>query len=382
MGFNITKKEPGVTAICVHLQNERTFRQYRRNAGSNTLSSLDHYFLRPLGTFNHDGMTRFFANLTYVEYNTLFRLQKFDVRRAHEHNFYVEQENRDDSSPMHVILRGSQRRHYARIRDVPNAHGELFYFRALLQNRPSSSFRDARTIDGVEYHTFQEAATALGLFADENEAEYALWEGIRALKTPKQLRFLFVHLLVNDCILTPLLYWDTFQVHLCHDFILRHPDTADLAIQHGLEHISQLLEEHGKQPSDYDLPQPVFFGREVEHEMLKWAPFSVELSMHAHAAYDIFNLEQKLIYDNILTAVESGKPLLLFLDGKAGVGKSFLVNALCARLRSQKRIVLPTATSAFAAQLYPGGRTLHSTFKVTAQTRRHSIPLICIFRFL
>ena len=28
------------------------------------------------------------------------------------------------------------------------------------------------------------------------------------------------------------------------------------------------------------------------------------------------------------------------------------------------QIELPTATTAFAAQLYPGGRTIHSTIKV------------------
>ena len=58
-------------------------------------------------------------------------------------------------------------------------------------------------------------------------------------------------------------------------------------------------------------------------------------------------------------------PLTLFIDGKAGRGKTFLVNTLCDWVRGQGHVVLPTATSAFAAQLYEGGRTTHSIFKVS-----------------
>ena len=57
-------------------------------------------------------------------------------------------------------------------------------------------------------------------------------------------------------------------------------------------------------------------------------------------------------------------PLLMFIDGKAGQGKTFLVCAIIDRIRSMGQIALPTATAAFAAQLYPGGQTTHSAFKV------------------
>jgi hypothetical protein len=40
------------------------------------------------------------------------------------------------------------------------------------------------------------------------------------------------------------------------------------------------------------------------------------------------------------------------------------VQTICDKIRSLGRIVLPTATPAFAAQHYQGGRTTHSTFKV------------------
>jgi ABC-type transport system involved in cytochrome c biogenesis ATPase subunit len=78
----------------------------------------------------------------------------------------------------------------------------------------------------------------------------------------------------------------------------------------------------------------------------------------------VFNPEQRAIFLQVQHAISAGEPLFMFIDGKAGRGKTFLVNILCAWVRSTGRIALPTATSVFAAQLYPGGQTTHSTFGV------------------
>jgi chromosomal replication initiation ATPase DnaA len=86
--------------------------------------------------------------------------------------------------------------------------------------------------------------------------------------------------------------------------------------------------------------------------------------MRANAAYQTFNQEQHHFFDNVMLAVTNNYSLLLFLDGKAGVGKTFLINAVCDKLHSLNIIMLPTATSAYAAQLYQEGRTAHFTFKI------------------
>jgi hypothetical protein len=337
---------------------------YRHNNNTKTLSSLQHYFVRPLGSFNHFGVLRRFQDITYVEYFSLFRLAKYNHEKMFSTNYYLEQENEDGCPKMHVILRTATARHFARLHDISLSHGDAFYLRAILQLRPCSSFLHARTVDGVEYTSYQNAATALHLFSEETEAEYTLREAIEHLKTPAQLRYLFVDLLVDDCILTPLLFWDTFRHKLCKDFCLRHPAVPQIGIDHALEHLALLLEEHGKRPSDYHLPEPTTYGHEVEHKLQKWASISQELAAQADSAYQTLNEEQREIHDEIMFAIKHQQPLLLFVDGKAGVGKSYLINALYNRLRSRNLIAIPTVTSAFAAQLYPGGRTAHSTFKV------------------
>jgi hypothetical protein len=160
---------------------------------------------------------------------------------------------------MHVILQTRRNCHYAQIREVSLSLGELFYLRAILQMRPAPFFLNARTINNVQYQMFQDAAAAIGLFEDQTEAHYILNEAINTLKTPTQLRLLFVQLLVDKCILTLLQFWNTFQINLCLDFSLRYPDLPQIAIDHGLDHIGILLKEQGRQLFEYNLPQPTTY---------------------------------------------------------------------------------------------------------------------------
>ena len=126
----------------------------------------------------------------------------------------------------------------------------------------------------------------------------------------------------------------------------------------------KLLEEFGHTPSDYGLPHPSSQSTEVLHDILRWGFQTALLSSRANAARQSMSQEQVSIFDCIVNAAINYQPLLAFVDGKAGHGKTYLVNAVCDKLRSLGRIVLPTATTAFTAHLYPGGRTTHSTFKV------------------
>jgi hypothetical protein len=365
LGYTIAKKEPAVTPVSVHLDANQSNRQYhRRDMESSAMSTLNHYFCRPLGTFTYRGDTHRFHDLTYIEYFSLFRLQKFDRNRSLHANYFLEQPNVYAQPQMHVILRNESRPHLARIHDVPPSRGEVFYLRTLLQHRACSSHEDVRTVDDVQYETYQEAATELGLFANEKEAEYALLEGIHNLKTPRQLRLLFVHLLVNDCVPTPMLIWHNLGQQLALDHTLRHHNAVHMGIEYALRELGDMLSQHGKTLSNYNLPKPSTHGREVEHELVRWNADPDTLSTRADAAVITFNDEKRAVYDDVMRAVFDDDSIHIFVDGKAGTGKTYLLNVICDKVRSLGRIVLPTAAAAFAAQHYAGGRTTHSTFKV------------------
>ena len=108
--------------------------------------------------------------------------------------------------------------------------------------------------------------------------------------------------------------------------------------------------EYRKTLSNYSLPEPCTHGREVEHELTQWNSDTSGLAAHANAACTAFNIEQRTIFDDVTDAVVNGKSLHVFIDGKAGTGKTHLVNVICDKIRLLARIVLPMAIAAFAAQ--------------------------------
>ena len=216
----------------------------------------------------------------------------------------------------------------------------------------------------ITHPTFQQACLALEIFAQEDEAHHCIVEAITSLCTPRQIRVLFAHLLTNECINGPRQLWDRFHLDLCKDFWVDNGGDLPDALNSGLNDIGQLLEEFGKTLDDFGLPQPMSHADEVSHELSRWNAQSPYLLRRSIEAFSHFTSEQHRISSLIVHAIHHRQPLCLFVDGKAGRGKTFLVNALCDWVRANGKIVLATATSAFAAQLYPGGRTTHSTFKV------------------
>jgi hypothetical protein len=255
-------------------------------------------------------------------------------------------------------LRDTSHPHLSRLQSVRLTDGDVFYLRAI------HSFQDALCVDGLEYCTFQEAAIHMGIFADDNEGEYALREAIYHLMTPHQLRLLFVHLLVNDCLPTPISSWNEFHVSLAQDLIDRHAGNVELGVNDCLERLTNLMEEHNRSLADFGLPQMVSFSCEIEHELETWSSDTVMLSESVRRDVTRLNVEQHQIYEKIMEAIDNDVPLYAYIDSKAGRGKTFLINVICNSLRARGDIAIPTATSAFAAQLYHGGRTTHSTLKV------------------
>lgn len=61
------------------------------------------------------------------------------------------------------------------------------------------------------------------------------------------------------------------------------------------------------------------------------------------------------------------------MSGHGGTGKTFLWNAMIAKLRSQNKIVLAVASSGVASLLLPRGRTAHSRFKIPIDIDETSI---------
>ncbi|CDO69901.1 hypothetical protein BN946_scf184884.g60 [Trametes cinnabarina] len=345
LGYHITSKEPGVSSLPVHLPSRSlSHRQYQQRGSVSelSLSLLERYFRRPEGTFmSPNQLTKNFANITYAEYYSTFRLATYDPLKTGQPRIFEERDTGDNVTRMHVIQRVREHAHVARIQPARVSEGERYFLRALLQHRSANSFEDLRTINGVLHDSFQDAAHASGLFADDNEGELSIIEAISALRTPRQLRILFVHLLQNECLPNPRAVWDAHSVDFSNDHIIKHDGMHTLGISSALDELAHLFDEYGKTLGEYGLPEPAHYSPEVEHELAQWQADRPLMLRHVQEALLRFNADQRAIFDLVVDAVHRHLPLRLFIDGKAA-----------------------TATSAYAAQLYPGGRTTHSTFKV------------------
>ncbi|PPR05450.1 hypothetical protein CVT24_007467 [Panaeolus cyanescens] len=364
LGFHITKKDPAVTVLPIHAESSTRRQQYARRDGSHSsLSLLHRYFLRPSGSFLFDGIERSFASLSYLDYFRYFCLIPYSVPSLANPRHFAEQPNTCESPRMIAVLRSIDKPHITRIQSLKPSDGDIFYLRCILLNQPVKSFLDARTVENVVYDTFQDAATRLGLFSETGEGELTIIEAIATLRTPRQIRILFVDLLVNNDIIAPLDIWNQYQHPLLQDYYLQNQNTLDIAITACLQDLASLLQHHGKSLTDYGLPQPDLADIIPMMELRRWQGRETELMDRAQTQYSRFNQGQKALFDLIWNAVSEQQSLLLFVDGQAGTGKTTVIKAICDALRATEHIVLPTATSAFASLLYDGGQTTHSTFK-------------------
>ncbi|XP_025409936.1 uncharacterized protein LOC112683234 [Sipha flava] len=66
-----------------------------------------------------------------------------------------------------------------------------------------------------------------------------------------------------------------------------------------------------------------------------------------------------------------------FLDAPEGTGKTFLINLLLAKIRTDRIIALAVASSGIAATLLEGGRTAHSTFKIPLKMSYDDTSSVC-----
>jgi hypothetical protein len=143
-----------------------------------------------------------------------------------------------------------------------------------------------------------------------------------------------------------------------------------------LHELATVFAKSGGDIKDFNLPHPTSIahiagGNRLIDEELTIDPLM--LSMHADSLITQLNTEQKHIFDVISSRVAHNQPGFFFVCGHGGTGKTFLWNAIIAKLRSQNKLVLAVASSGVASLLLPRGRTAHSRFKIPIDIDETSI---------
>ena len=90
------------------------------------------------------------------------------------------------------------------------------------------------------------------------------------------------------------------------------------------------------------------------------------------------NVDQRIAFDTLCQAVTSQEGGKVFLEGFGGTGKTFLINLILAKIRSDGGIALATAPSGVAATRWMEGRrlTFDSKYQSTYNRTLHAIFLL------
>jgi hypothetical protein len=231
----------------------------------------------------------------------------------------------------------------------------------LLYGTGFTSFEDVRTVNGVLYPSFVEAAKAAGYLRDDDYFRCAMQEAA-TLKMPSQLRSFFVALIVFGDLQTPLPVhlWGEFRADFIDDY-LRRGLPEPVAESRAFYDIVQRLEDLGR---DYRLHLPLDIPRlNVE---------DYTLNFEAHRAsgssmYEQLNAEQKLVVDKVMEAIADSQGYCFFIDGPGGSGKTFVYTTLYHLATGNRKKVINVAWTGIAANLLPDGRTVTSTFRLVVQ---------------
>ncbi|KAL6207830.1 hypothetical protein ACLB2K_018783 [Fragaria x ananassa] len=252
-----------------------------------------------------------------------------------------------------------------RIYTVSPSEGEKFYLRVLLNHvRGPKSYEDLRTVNDILHPTFKKAAEQRGLLEDDDSIRKCLQEA-STIRMPSSLRRLFATILIHCEPHGVRDLWDQFYQFMIEDYTSSSaPNNAHIT-NRLLRDLNELLAQHSKSISDYDLPQMTRDSNDGSNlPRLIQDEVSIITPQQDYNAVHNLNQDQTFAYNTIISAIERNDNVMFFVDGPGGTGKTYLYRALLATLRNKNHIVLATATSGIAATILPGGRTAHSRFKI------------------
>jgi len=226
--------------------------------------------------------------------------------------------------------------------------------------RGATSFEDLRTINGVLHPDYKNACVALGLLDSDEEWDQCLQEAA-TWQSGHQLRNLFVLLLLSCHPADPFALWNKHVKHLSDDYKqqlqnkygIENP-TPDQVISLALCRLRDILRASNSILEAHHLPlpqhefEPVMDGenRLIQDER----NYDVNV-LREVVDRDVRRLlgEQRHVYDTLCNAVENGQGGIFFLDGFGGTGKTFVINLILAKLRSERKIAIAVASSGIAA---------------------------------
>jgi hypothetical protein len=338
-------------------------------------SNMVYYFNRP-------------PELSFLKYTEFFKIyivvKKISASQlANRKHWHITIPN---VGQLYICERDPSREIVVRMEFLWPSAGEFFYLRLILLHRPCLSFVDALTVEGILYDTFQASALKQKLVTDEKEAS-ACFNDAANWSTPRELRLLFVTMTLEGF---PTLRFldninnDRFFTALTLDFSrdANVPTNRASLMNKLLNDFVILFQEHGKNLTDYGLPEPEVVETELQRHAIQYPPDEQIIVFERLQQEQPNNIEQAELFKDIVNKLDQGCTAKVFVNGKGGAGKSTLAKKLIAYTRMKSKVAAGCASTGLAATNFEGlgFETAHLFFcypVVEEEDRDESEPPVC-----
>lgn len=362
LGFEMHERCPTVVPLHVHLENfqrvfytEQNAQQIAENPRRTTLTAF----------FELCQNDPFAKTLLYNEVPQYY-LWKTDIKKFVRRKRGTPVANQTDLVETNTI---------GRVYTVHPNNSDCFYLRMLLHEiKGPTSYNSLKTVNNEICQTYKEACLKLGLLEDDLQWDMTLAEA-SVSNFPRQNRTLFAIILTTCAPSDPIGLWEKHKESLSED-ILRDVRRANSnnKIQFSPEIFNEalkMIEDKCIEINNKPLTQFGFSAPRRDSENILDKDWKRETEYNAEQLRDYvekrestLTKDQQHAYDLIMEKVVGKSGGILFLDAPGGTGKTFLLNLVLAKIRSQKKIAFAVASSGIAATLLDGGRTAHSALKL------------------
>ncbi|XP_070529768.1 ATP-dependent DNA helicase pif1-like [Cardiocondyla obscurior] len=245
---------------------------------------------------------------------------------------------------------------------VSPSQTELFHLRLLLLTiKGATSFDDLKTVNGIIHQTFTETCLALGLVEDDDEWVRCMNEGVRWMM-PRQLRKLFVRILIHCQPLHPKELWENFKIAMSEDYARRYGTIQ--GEKKTLKQINTMLIAENKSIYDYwQVQQMELIENDIEENPENYER-NEQMRKIGTEQYNRLNEKQKQIVDLILQKIDNNdnNNNCFYINGPGGTGKTFVYTTIYYLAKIRQKQVYTMAFTGIAATLLPFGKTVHKTF--------------------
>ena len=234
---------------------------------------------------------------------------------------------------------------------------EVFFLRLLLLHFPKTDFEDCLCHNGRRYAAHEEVVIASGLLQGADEAQAVMQELVELHYSASKLRFAFLVLLEQDA--KPWTLFNAFAGALMKDFCDRGMP-CELARERVLQVLRLSWVQAGHDSARWPLAKDEDINSSSHHTI-----DTADLAK-AQAAWQLLRRDpdQREAADAIMGSLKQGSSAFIFVQGRAGCGKSTVAAYTTYQARIEGFLVRNVATTGLAGIQLPDGATAHSVFKI------------------